>query len=392
VAGNLQELVPGATRSFARAFKEGDFLDMLALPRSPDRWNVVKMQQSELRDGTVREMRNLVGDCFDRRPAVYWLDLLASTAIAYPLTLYYLLAPGFGPLHVAAYLMGGLAVFRIGSFIHEIQHMRRDEMKGFKIAWNILCGVPLVMTSNTYDNHADHHSARTYGTERDGEYVPMGSGPPSRILLYFLQVPLLPFLAFFRFGVLGPLSFLHPRLRAWVLGHASSYGINPKYVLEPGRQTSPRLYALRDLACGAYVLGLVAAVATGVLPLQFLGRLYLFVVFTIGLNWTRNLAAHRYFEREGPVSMAAQLEDTITITGGLATELLFPVGLRYHSLHHVLATIPYHNLARAHRRLMDQLEPGALYRRTIHPSFWSVLGQIVADARTGASVPGARPA
>jgi fatty acid desaturase len=213
-----------------------------------------------------------------------------------------------------------------------------------------------------------------------------------RILLYYLQVPLLPLLALFRFGVLGPLSFLHPGLRRWVVGRASSYGINPEYVLEPARQTSPRLYALRDAVCGAYVIGLVAAVATGVLPLYFAWRLYVFVVFTIGLNWTRNLAAHRYLDRSAPRSTEGQLEDTITITGGPATELLFPLGLRYHSLHHALATIPYHNLGRGHRRLMAELAPDSPYRRTIHPSLRSVLRELLANARQGASLTGARPA
>lgn len=341
-------------------------------------------------DATVRELRDLLADCFVRRPLVYWLDLLASTAVAYPAALYFLLAPGFGPLHVVAYLVGGFALFRIGSFIHEIQHMRRDELKAFKVVWNLVCGVPLLMTSNTYDNHADHHSARSYGTERDGEYVTLGAGPPSRILLYYLQVPLLPLLALVRFGVLGPLSLLHPGLRRWVLAHASSYGINTSYVLQPARQSSRALYALRDLVCGAYVIALVVAVATGFLPLYFVGRLYCLVVFTIGLNWTRNLAAHRYRDHGGPVGMIEQLEDTVTITGGLTTELLFPLGLRYHSLHHVLATIPYHQLGKAHRRLLARLGPDAPYRRTLYPSLASVLRNLVADARSGAGVPGAR--
>jgi fatty acid desaturase len=233
---------------------------------------------------------------------------------------------------------------------------------------------------------------RTYGTERDGEYVPLAAGPPRRILLYYLQVPLLPLLALVRFGLLGPLSLLHPRLRAWVLAHASSYGINPSYVLLPARQSSQTLYVVRDLVCAAYAIGLVVALATGVLPLYFAWRLYFFVVFTIGLNWTRNLAAHRYRENGGPVDITEQLEDTVTITGGLSTELLFPVGLRYHSLHHALATIPYHQLHRAHDRLLERLPADAPYRKTLYPSLLSVLRNLLADARGEAAVAGARPA
>ena len=336
-------------------------------------------------------MRDILSDCFERRPGIYWADMAVSASVAYPAALYFLLAPGFGPLHVAAYLVGGLALFRLGTFIHEIQHMRSDEMRLFKGVWNVLCGVPMVMTSNTYDNHADHHSVRTYGTESDGEYVPLASGP-GRIVMYCLQVPLLPLLAVVRFAVLGPLSLLYPPLRRWVLAHASSYGINPNYVLLPVRQTSPALYALRDLACGAYMLGIVALLVTGVLPLEFVARLYAFLLFTIGLNYTRNLAAHHYREYGGPVGIIEQLEDSITITGGLSTELLFPIGLRYHALHHALATIPYHQMARAHRRLLEQLEPDSPYRSTVHPSFVGVLRNLVADARGQRGAAGARAA
>jgi fatty acid desaturase len=144
--------------------------------------------------------------------------------------------------------------------------------------------------------------------------------------------------------------------------------------------------------CGAYVIALVVAVATGLLPAYFVWRLYLLVVFTIGLNWTRNLAAHRYRELGGPVGMVEQLEDTVTITGGLTTELLFPLGLRYHSLHHVLATIPYHELGRAHRRLLERLAPDAPYRRTLYPSLLAVLRNLLTDARSGTGVARARPA
>jgi fatty acid desaturase len=37
------------------------------------------------------------------------------------------------------------------------------------------------------------------------------------------------------------------------------------------------------------------------------------------------------------------------------------VGLRYHALHHLLPSVPYHNLGIAHRRLAAVLDPASPY-------------------------------
>ncbi len=37
------------------------------------------------------------------------------------------------------------------------------------------------------------------------------------------------------------------------------------------------------------------------------------------------------------------------------TELWGPVGTRYHATHHLFPSIPYHNLGKAHRALMNGL-------------------------------------
>ena len=47
-----------------------------------------------------------------------------------------------------------------------IAHMREGEMLSFRIAWNMLCGIPMIMPSHFYENHIDHHNSHHYGTER----------------------------------------------------------------------------------------------------------------------------------------------------------------------------------------------------------------------------------
>ena len=39
-----------------------------------------------------------------------------------------------------------------------------------------------------------------------------------------------------------------------------------------------------------------------------------------------------------------------------------PVGLRYHALHHLFPTLPYHNLKAAHEYLLVHLPPESPYR------------------------------
>jgi fatty acid desaturase len=89
--------------------------------------------------------------------------------------------------------------------------------------------------------------------------------------------------------------------------------------------------------------------------------LLLFVMFFV--NSIRTLVAHRY--RNGKaieVSFSDQFLDSVNVEGHpLVMELLAPVGLRYHALHHLFPSMPYHNLGVAHRRLCSRLPKDSAY-------------------------------
>jgi fatty acid desaturase len=77
------------------------------------------------------------------------------------------------------------------------------------------------------------------------------------------------------------------------------------------------------------------------------------------------------------MSHLEQMEDSINITGqAWLTLLLFPVGLRYHALHHLFPSLPYHNLGKAHRRLSALLPPDAPYHATGRRSFCAAIGEL----------------
>jgi exodeoxyribonuclease VII large subunit len=64
--------------------------------------------------------------------------------------------------------------------------------------------------------------------------------------------------------------------------------------------------------------------------------------------------------------------------------LLAPVGLRYHALHHLMPSMPYHDLPEAHRRLARELGTGSTYEGANHP------GMMVLVARIARSTMGKR--
>src|SRR5215475_11981315 len=98
------------------------------------------------------------------------------------------------------------------------------------------------------------------------------------------------------------------------------------------------------------------------------GLFYCLSTYSLGLNWVRNLAAHRYANTGGEMTFVEQVEESVNIVrNSLVTLLLFPVGLRYHGLHHLFPSLPYHALGKAHRRLMNALPEDSPYRRTCCP-------------------------
>jgi fatty acid desaturase len=295
------------------------------------------------------------------------------------------MAPAFSPMQIIAFLLAGPALFRGGIFIHEIIHREEDSMAGFRIVWNLVVGTPLLMHSLLYRNHLDHHHPRKFGTPADGEYLPLGSAPVRETLLYLAQVPVLPPLTVFRFLILVPLSFLHPRLRRWVMERWSSYIINPYYRRVIPATEPQGAWMVWDLLGFLWVVGVIALLFTGVITWTTIGLFYCLVVWTVSLNWVRNLVAHRYVNAGSRMTYEEQVEDSLTIGEcSLLTLILFPVGLRYHTLHHAFPLMPYHSMGEAHRRLMEGLPEDSVYRSTIVSGYVAAIRELLRGEKLAA--------
>ena len=101
--------------------------------------------QQETQAFSRREVEKLVQDLFTPKPALYWADFLITVSIGYGFAAIYLMAPAFSLVQITAGLLSGLALFRVGIFIHELVHREEASMIGFHIAWNLMFGVPFLL-------------------------------------------------------------------------------------------------------------------------------------------------------------------------------------------------------------------------------------------------------
>lgn len=335
--------------------------------------------------------RELVADLYERSPLIYWTDFLLSIVGAWVQAVIYFLAPPWSAVQVVAFVLSAVLFLRAGTFMHELVHSRHGQMPWFGRAWNLLQGIPLLMPWIMYRNHADHHSTRNFGTPADAEYLPLASSPARETVKFLAQIPVMPLFMVVRFGVLGPLSAFHLGLREWVLTAASAAVVNPYYRKRFPRQDEKHLMIVEAL-CFAYLCMIAALVVAGAVTGMHLLKAYLLLMFAMALNWARTLAAHGFGNRGDRMTYVEQMSDSINITGQTwLTIFLFPVGLRYHALHHLFPALPYHNLGRAHRRLTEKLPPDAPYHKAARANYFAVIAGLWRAARRTAREDSAMP-
>ena len=314
------------------------------------------------------------------RPAIYWADMLGSALLGYA-ALALAINADSAPTGLLAGLVAVLALYRAGSFIHELTHLKPNAVPGFKLVWNLVVGIPLLVPSFMYEGvHNQHHAKTYYGTANDPEYLPLALMKPWTLPVFLIAAVLAPIGLLIRFAILAPLSLLSSSLREHVVAKYSGLQINPAFRRKWPEGSFRRAWIWQEAGASIWAIALIGLAASGAIPLRDLAILLVVASGVMFLNQVRTLVAHLWENEGEPMSVTAQYLDSVNVPPpGTLPALWAPVGLRYHALHHLLPGVPYHNLGEAHRRLARELAPDSPYFASNHRALAPLVARLAAS-------------
>jgi fatty acid desaturase len=319
-------------------------------------------------DHSPAALRRRYTSLFRPKPWLYYCDVVASAAIGWSALALANYFSRFSPLWFAAVLVATFGLYRAVLFIHEIAHLKRTSVPYFEVLWSALVGFPLLVPSLMYfGSHGEHHRRMIFGTERDPEYQPIGQWSKAEVVGSVLPLIFVPLLLVLRWGILGPLSYLVPPLRRFVVTYMSTLVINARYQRRMPEGRMARRWMIEEFCVAAVVWTAIALMATRTVGTGWLVEWYVVNCLLLIFNHIRTLVAHRYDNVGEPMDLMEQYRDSVNLSGGSWIDaLMAPVGLRYHALHHLLPTVPYHSLGAIHRIMLSELPPATPYHVAEH--------------------------
>lgn len=323
----------------------------------------------------LRAARDLTKDIAEAKARVYWPDMLVSTGIGYAALAGAILVDR-SEFAIFCGIVAALALYRALLFIHELSHIHRNALPGFRTVWNILIGIPMLTPSFMYEGvHTIHHTRTRYGTVEDPEYLPLALMKPWSLPVFILVSLLAPPALLIRYAILTPLGIIVPRLRTFVWQRFSALAINPDFRRRPPADEFRSRFFWQEVGASVWAIALL----TSTFWIGWRPLLIALAVFSLTavLNQARTLVAHLWENDGEPMTVTAQYLDSVNVPPpGLIAEVWAPVGLRYHALHHLLPSIPYHSLAEAHRRLRAHLGAGSTYDGANHSGLVPLMGRL----------------
>ena len=322
----------------------------------------------------LRAAAELTRDINTARPAIYWPDMIGSALLGYAFLAGAILTQGWASL--ACGVLAIFPLYRALLFIHEISHLHRDALPGFRFAWNLLVGIPMLTPSFMYEGvHTLHHARTRYGTAEDPEYLPLALMKPWTLPVFLLIAALAPLALIIRFAILTPLGALIPAIRRFSWERFSALAINPAFRRRPAEGAMQRRFFWMEAGASVWALIVLASpLFAGWRPL--LVAMAVFSVVAV-FNQLRTLVAHLWENDGEAMTVTAQYLDSVNVPPPSPLAGFWaPVGLRYHALHHLIPSMPYHSLAEAHRRISAHLGTGSTFGEASHKGLMPLVGKI----------------
>ena len=198
---------------------------------------------------------------------------------------------------------------------------------------------------------------------------------PWSLPLFVIVALLAPLALLVRFAVLVPLGALIPPLRRLTWERFSALAINPAFRRRAPEGELAARVRWQEAGASLWAWALIASIF--VLGWQPLAIALAILSLSALLNQLRTLVAHLWENEGEAMTVTAQFLDSVNVPPpGIAAEIWAPVGLRYHALHHLMPSMPYHDLPEAHRRLVRALGPGSTYEGANHSGMLALIARI----------------
>jgi fatty acid desaturase len=330
----------------------------------------------------IKAARALLADLHKPDARLFYADLVSSSVVGYGALAISVTAQNVFVV-AASFLIASFALWRAVQFIHEIVHLPPRAVPYLGALWNLLVGIPFFVPLFLFGAHHEHHRAARYATGDDPEYVPLARGTKIQLALVLGESLLAPLFLWLRFGPLALAGLFGKRVRRFVLERASTLGLNHGYRRRDlAEDRGPRFWRLQEVSTASWAILVPVLVALGVLPPRVVITAALAASFVAFVDQVKTVVVHRFLAAGNTkVAHGAQILDAINIEGGVISELWAPLGNRFHALHHLAPSLPYHNAARAHRRLLEELPADAAYRRTCEPTLLAAFASLLASQK-----------